>query len=158
MPNRRAAGRVDIEQDYFARHQSTGRNVRNPPEIRVFAPKNGLFTNHGQTDDRLCKNTLSNQTQPCRHKLSSCKSRQAMTCFAFENTASISTSSMGSVSCSGSITLFTKKCFCLAMGLTAVHLLNSSFLGFSGFMNYRPQRLVCISRNTSCPNSITAMA
>jgi hypothetical protein len=34
---------------------------------------------------------------------------------------------------SGSITRLTRKCFCLAKGLIAVHLLNSNFLGFSGF-------------------------
>jgi hypothetical protein len=32
------------------------------------------------------------------------------------------------------MTLLTKKCFCLAMGLTAVHLVSKSFLGLSGFI------------------------
>ena len=57
-----------------------------------------------------------------------------MACVALENIASISTDTTGSVGKSGSITRLTRKCFCLAMGLTAVHLVNSSFLGFSGFM------------------------
>ncbi len=59
-----------------------------------------------------------------------------MICVAFENTASISTLSIGSVGCSGRITRLTRKCFCLAMGLTAVHLVSSSFLGFSGFTGF----------------------
>ena len=57
-----------------------------------------------------------------------------MTCVALENTASISTDTTGSVGKSGSIIRLTRKCFCLAMGLTAVHLVSSSFLEFSGFM------------------------
>ena len=32
------------------------------------------------------------------------------------------------------MTLLTKKCFCLAIGFTAVHLVSKSFLGLSGFM------------------------
>ena len=72
------------------------------------------------------------QTQPCRQTLSFCSSRHAMICVALENTASISTSSIGSVGSSGWITRLTKKCFCLAMGMTAVHLVSSSFLGFKG--------------------------
>jgi len=42
--------------------------------------------------------------------------------------------------------------------LTAVHLVSSSFLGFSGFMRDGPQRLFGISRATASANSITAMA
>jgi len=42
-----------------------------------------------------------------------------MTCVALENTASISRDTIGSVGMSGSITRLTKKCFCLAMGVTA---------------------------------------
>jgi hypothetical protein len=57
-----------------------------------------------------------------------------MTCVALENTASISTNSIGSVGNAGLMTLLTKKCFCLATGVTAVHLVNNSFLGFSRFM------------------------
>ena len=60
--------------------------------------------------------------------------------FALENTDSISTNSIGSVGNSGLITRLTRKCFCLANGITAVHLLNKSFLGFRGFieMTSRP--------------------
>ena len=60
--------------------------------------------------------------------------------FALENTDSISTNSIGSVGNSGLITRLTRKCFCLANGMTAVHLVNKSFLGFSGFieMTLRP--------------------
>ena len=76
----------------------------------------------------------NHQTQPCRHTLSFCSSRQAMTCVALENTDSISTDSIGSVGSSGRMTRLTKKCFCLAMGITAVHLVNNSFLGFRGFI------------------------
>jgi hypothetical protein len=43
-------------------------------------------------------------------------------------------------------------------GLTAVHLVSSSFLGFSGFMDERHQGLLCISRVTASARSITAMA
>jgi len=57
-----------------------------------------------------------NQTQPCRHTLASCKSRQA------------------------------------------IHLVSSSFLGLSGFMRTRHQRLFCISRATASASSITAIA
>ena len=60
--------------------------------------------------------------------------------FALENTDSISTNSIGSVGNSGLITRLTRKCFCLANGITAVHLVNKSFLGFRGFieMTSRP--------------------
>jgi len=60
--------------------------------------------------------------------------------FALENTDSISTSSIGSVGNPGLITRLTRKCFCLANGITAVHLVNKSFLGFRGFveMTSRP--------------------
>jgi len=44
------------------------------------------------------------------------------------------------------------------MGLTAVHLVSSSFLGFSGFMLLNPQRMFCTSRATAWPSSITAIA
>ena len=44
---------------------------------------------------------LLGQTQPCRQTLSSCNSRQEMTCVALENTASISTDTTGSVGNSG---------------------------------------------------------
>jgi len=88
-----------------------------------YLPRNvSRFRNHGQTDDRLCRNTFPDQTQPCRQTLSSCNSRQPITRTALENTASISTCSMGSVGSTGWITRLTKKCFCLAAGLTAVHL------------------------------------
>ena len=50
------------------------------------------------------------QTQPWRQTSSFCRSRQAMTCVAFENTASISTDSIGSVGSSGCVTRLTKKC------------------------------------------------
>ncbi len=40
---------------------------------------------------------MTSQTQPCRQTLSSCSSRHAMTCVAFEKTASISTDTIGSV-------------------------------------------------------------
>lgn len=50
-----------------------------------------------------------------------------------EYTASISTHFMAVSGGSGSTTLITKKCLFLAMGLTAVHLVSSSFLGCSGF-------------------------
>jgi len=53
---------------------------------------------------------------------------------ALENTDSISTNSIGSVGNSGLITRLTRKCFCLANGITAVHLVNKSFLGFRGFI------------------------
>ena len=33
------------------------------------------------------------------------------------------------------MTLLTKKCFCLAMGFTAVHLVSSNFFGLNRFMN-----------------------
>ncbi len=75
-----------------------------------------------------------NQTQPCRHTLSSCRSRQGMICVALENTDSISTYSIGSVGNSGGMTLLTRKCFCFFTGFTAVHLVSISFLGFRGFM------------------------
>lgn len=39
----------------------------------------------------------ADQIQPCRQTLSSCNSRQPITCTALENTASISTRSIGSV-------------------------------------------------------------
>ena len=42
-PSRLAGGRVVIEQDHSAGLKGTGRNVRKPPEIRVFAQKYGLF-------------------------------------------------------------------------------------------------------------------
>jgi len=74
------------------------------------------------------------QTQPCRHIASFCRSRHLMICVALENTDSISTNSIGSIGCSGGITRLTRKCFCLSTGVTAVHLLKSSFLGFRGFM------------------------
>ena len=57
-----------------------------------------------------------------------------MTWLALENTDSISTNAIGSVGKAGWITRLTRKCFCLPTGLTAVHLLSSSFLGFRGFM------------------------
>jgi hypothetical protein len=44
------------------------------------------------------------------------------------------------------------------MGVTAVHLVSSSFLGFNGFMRERFQGLLCTSRATAWPNSMTAMA
>ena len=44
------------------------------------------------------------------------------------------THSIGSVGNFGGITLLTKKCFCLATGFTAVHLVSNSFLGFRGFI------------------------
>ena len=46
----------------------------------------------------------------------------------------------------------------LAMGLIAVPLVNSCFLGFSGFMDEHDQGLLCISRATASASSITAMA
>jgi hypothetical protein len=46
----------------------------------------------------------------------------------------------------------------LATGMTAVHLVSSSFLGFKGFMRERSQGLLGISRATACPSSMTAMA
>jgi hypothetical protein len=46
----------------------------------------------------------------------------------------------------------------LAMGLTAVHLVSSSFLGFNGFMRERFQGLLGNSRSTAWPKSITAIA
>ena len=73
------------------------------------------------------------QTHPCFHTSLFCSSRQAMIRVAFENTDSISTSSIGSVGNSGFITRLTRKCFCLAKGVTAVHFVNSSFLGFKAF-------------------------
>ena len=57
-----------------------------------------------------------------------------MTCVALENTDSISTNSTGSVGTSGWITRLTRKCFCFFTGVTAVHLLKNSFLGFRGFI------------------------
>lgn len=45
-----------------------------------------------------------------------------------------SSHAMGSVGKFGWITQMTKKCLCLATGVTTVHLVNSSFLGFKGFM------------------------
>ena len=44
------------------------------------------------------------------------------------------------------------------MGVTAVHLVSSSFLGFKGFMRERFQGLLGISRATAWPKSMTAMA
>ena len=44
---------------------------------------------------------FGSQTQPCRQTPSSCSPRHAMTCVAFEKTASISTCSIGSVGCLG---------------------------------------------------------
>ena len=44
---------------------------------------------------------LVRHTQPYRQTMSSCSSRQAMTCVALENTASISTDTSGSVGKSG---------------------------------------------------------
>ena len=80
-----------------------------------------------------------------------------MICVAFEKTASISTNSTGSVGNSGWITRLTKKCFCLATGVTAVHLLSNSFLGFKGFM-VLDQGLDLTSRATASANSTTAIA
>ena len=53
---------------------------------------------------------------------------------AFASVASVFTHAMGSVGKFGWITQMTKKCLCLATGVTTVHLVNSSFLGFKGFM------------------------
>ena len=74
------------------------------------------------------------QTHPCFHTSLFCSSRQAMIWVAFENTDSISTRSIGSVGNSGFITRLTRKCFCLAKGVTAVHFVNSSFLGLKAFI------------------------
>jgi len=57
-----------------------------------------------------------------------------MICVALENTDSISTNSTGSVGNAGGITRLIRKCFCFLKGVTAVHLLNSSFLGLRGFI------------------------
>lgn len=64
---------------------------------------------------------------------------------------------MRSAGHSGSITRLTPKYFCLATGLTAVHLDTSSFLGFRGIMRDDPQRLIDISLATASANSITAL-
>ena len=77
---------------------------------------------------------FEDQTQPCRQTSASCRSRHGMIWLALENTDSISTNAIGSVGNSGWITRLIRKCFCLATGVTAVHLLSSSFLGFKGFM------------------------
>lgn len=50
-----------------------------------------------------------------------------MTRVALENTDSISTNSTRSVGNSGLIIRLTRKCFCLATGVTAVHLLSSTY-------------------------------
>lgn len=97
------------------------------------------------------------QTEPCRRTGSFCNSRHWMTCVAFENRAWISIDSMGSVGNRGWITRLTRKWFFLAAGVTAVHLLKSSFLGFREFMALT-QKASPIARFTASPNSITAMA
>jgi len=56
------------------------------------------------------------------------------------------------------VPLLTKKYFCEVKVITAVHLVSSSFLGFRGFMDLNPQRLIGISRATASGKSITAMA
>ena len=77
---------------------------------------------------------FEDQTQPCRQTSASCRSRHGMIWLALENTDSISTNAIGSVGNSGLITRLTRKCFCLANGVTAVHLVNNNFLGFNGFI------------------------
>ena len=77
-------------------------------------------------------------THPCRQTVSFCNSRQVMTCVALKNTDSTCPHSIGSVGNFGLITLLTRKRLCLATGVTAVHLLRSSFLGLTGFMSLDP--------------------
>ena len=131
-PNRRGEGRVAIEQDHFAGLKTLAEMCEKRLKLRYLPLNIGRFRNQGHMPDRLCRNTFLVQTQPCRQTLSFCSSRHAIICVALENTASISTDSIGSVGCSGRITRLTKKCFCLANCLTVVHLVSSSFLGFRG--------------------------
>ena len=87
----------------------------------------------GDFNRQFAKLPLQSLAAPAiSHVASRILDRQAMTCVALEKTASFSTSSMGSVGNSGSITRLIQKCFCLAADLTTVHLLSSSFLGLTG--------------------------
>lgn len=73
-------------------------------------------------------------THPCRQRAWSRRSRHAMRLTDFEWTASSSTNSTFVSGGWGRTTLETKKCFSLATGCTAVHLVSSSFFGWTWFI------------------------
>ena len=58
---------------------------------------------------------------------------QGITRTFFEWTASISTATIGDPGGSGSTSFTTRKCFSLLRGVTAVHLVSSSFFGLKAF-------------------------
>ena len=72
-------------------------------------------------------------TQPWSQTPFTFRSRQGMICTLLSKTASSSMNSIGISGGSGIMTLLTRKCLRLLMGLTAVHLVRSSFFGLSEF-------------------------